>query len=114
MPEDPNDEGIGFFNSLLPYVEQLTPRQKLQFRMDVQKYLFDILFSSEQQAQTRSVSTTQLQARTEQVSQFHTNQHYTSQPVLNTNDFQSYQQPPSSISTNEIGDQDTSNRYTNL
>ncbi|KAL1487577.1 hypothetical protein ABEB36_015750 [Hypothenemus hampei] len=34
------------FNSLLPYVRKLNPREKLKFRMKIQEHLFELLFSS--------------------------------------------------------------------
>ncbi|CAG9772171.1 unnamed protein product [Ceutorhynchus assimilis] len=49
MSQDPNDDDIGFFNSLLPYVKKLTPRDKLKFRMDMQNSLFEFLYPSKQQ-----------------------------------------------------------------
>ncbi|KAL1493901.1 hypothetical protein ABEB36_009583 [Hypothenemus hampei] len=42
--QDLNDEDIGFFNSLLPYVRKLNPRDKLKFRMKIQEHLFELLF----------------------------------------------------------------------
>lgn len=39
------DDDVSFFNSLLPYVKKLPPEQKLQFRMQVQKYVYDLSFS---------------------------------------------------------------------
>lgn len=46
--ENPNDEDVGFFNSLLPHVRQLTPRDKLRFRMQVQTILFDMAYPPQQ------------------------------------------------------------------
>lgn len=101
---DPNDEDIGFFNSLLPYVKQLTPRRKLKFRMDVQKYLFENLFPPEQSTQTRPV----LPARTEENLQFHSNRPY--QPNWETNDFHQSQHPSSSNEPEDFA----SNTYNDL
>lgn len=44
IKQDLNDEDIGFFNSLLPHVRKLSPRDKLKFRMKTQETLFDLLF----------------------------------------------------------------------
>ncbi|CAH1998322.1 unnamed protein product [Acanthoscelides obtectus] len=55
ISQDPIDDDIGFFNSLLPYVKKLAPRDKLKFRMDMQNYLLEILYPSNQQTQVRSV-----------------------------------------------------------
>ncbi|XP_046674731.1 uncharacterized protein LOC124363526 [Homalodisca vitripennis] len=46
--ENPNDEDIGFFNSLLPHVRKLSPRDKLRFRMQVQEILFDMAYPHQQ------------------------------------------------------------------
>ncbi|XP_072397042.1 uncharacterized protein [Diabrotica undecimpunctata] len=51
LTQNPNDDDIGFFNSLLPYVKQLTPRSKLKFRIDVQNYLYGLLFPPREQSQ---------------------------------------------------------------
>ncbi|KAG8291478.1 hypothetical protein J6590_059649 [Homalodisca vitripennis] len=46
--ENPNDEDIGFFNSMLPHVRKLSPRDKLRFRMQVQGILFDMAYPHQQ------------------------------------------------------------------
>ncbi|XP_072385251.1 uncharacterized protein [Diabrotica undecimpunctata] len=51
LTQNPNDDDIEFFISLLPYVKQLTPRNKLKFRIDIQNYLYGILFSPGDQSQ---------------------------------------------------------------
>ncbi|XP_039291131.1 uncharacterized protein LOC111059223 [Nilaparvata lugens] len=38
------DEDVGFFNSVLPHVRKLTPRDKLTFQMRVQRILFDVVY----------------------------------------------------------------------
>lgn len=43
---DGGDEDVGFFNSLLPYVRQLTPQQKMMYRMQVQQQLYEMLYGS--------------------------------------------------------------------
>ncbi|XP_044755089.1 uncharacterized protein LOC123314042 [Coccinella septempunctata] len=55
ISRDPNDEDIGFFNSLLPYVKKLAPRDKLKFRMDMQNHLFGILYPSNQAHTTTQI-----------------------------------------------------------
>lgn len=40
-----NDEDIGIFNSLLPHLRQLTPRDKLSLRMQVQNIRFNMSYS---------------------------------------------------------------------
>nr|CAH7749531.1 unnamed protein product [Callosobruchus chinensis] len=57
ISQDPNDDDIGFFNSLLPYVKKLAPRDKLKFRMNMQNCLFEMLYPSNQQTQASSVPT---------------------------------------------------------
>lgn len=42
--KDPNDEDIGFLNSLLPHVKNLSPKDKLIFRMKVQQVLFEMVY----------------------------------------------------------------------
>ena len=39
---DPNDEDVGFFNSLLPHVKKLDTQTKMQFRMEVQRLLYNL------------------------------------------------------------------------
>lgn len=53
--DNPNDEDIGFFNSLLPHVRQLTPRDKLCFRMEVQNSLYSMLYNQQEPRLTSSV-----------------------------------------------------------
>lgn len=50
--QDQNDEDVGFFNSLLPHVKQLTPRDKLSFRMQVQNILFNMAYPPEPSPRT--------------------------------------------------------------
>lgn len=41
---NPNDEDIGFLNSLLPHLKELSPEEKLIFRMKVQQILFEMVY----------------------------------------------------------------------
>ncbi|KAJ8966614.1 hypothetical protein NQ314_003422 [Rhamnusium bicolor] len=53
---DHNDEDIGFFNSLLPHVKKLSPKDKFIFRMKIQQTLFELAFPPQQQSAQQGTS----------------------------------------------------------
>ncbi|KAK5649971.1 hypothetical protein RI129_001000 [Pyrocoelia pectoralis] len=59
---DRNDEDVGFFNSLLPTVKTLAPKDKFIFRMKVQQTLFELAFREEQVIQRENSDTTNTNA----------------------------------------------------